>query len=388
MQNFDMGRVPPLTFGAGRMADLPDMLSGLAAGPVMVVADQFLSEIGVTDRLKAILSDASIGIEMAAVIMGEPKEKVVDELCARARETGVKAVVGLGGGAAMDAAKLVATIAPTNTPCSRYALSANPYPSKGLPSIAIPTTAGTGSEVTRTSIVSTADGTKNWFWGEELMFDHAILDPELTISLPPHLTAWTGIDAVAHAVEASTAKSTNAAGLLYGLEALRILNEWLPIAVSEGSNIEARGHVLWGSMVAGLALHNCNTHMGHNISHALGSLARIHHGHATGLALEVTFPWLVERPEGAVNYAKAAKALGGEEKASALPEVYSNLMRAVGIPLQLPEMCEGVTKDMLAASMKSEANFGMSQNAACPVAFEDLDLFASWMTELPIFRVA
>ena len=388
MQNFDMGRVPPVTFGAGRMAELPGVLAGLGSASVMVVADQFLSEIGVTDRLARLLKDAGIGVEMAAVIMGEPKEKIVDELCARARETGVSAVVGLGGGAAMDAAKLVATIAPTNTPSAHYALSANPYPSNGLPSVAIPTTAGTGSEVTRTSVVSTAEGTKNWFWGEELMFDHAILDPELTVSLPAHLTAWTGIDAVAHAVEASTAKSTNAAGLLYGLEALRILNEWLPVAVHEGTNIEARGHVLWGSTVAGLALHNCNTHMGHNISHALGSLARIHHGHATGLALEVTFPWLVERPEGAENYAKAAKALGGAEKASALPEAYSNLMRAIGIPLQLPEVCEGVTKDMLAESMKSRANLGMSQNAACRVRYADLDLFAGWMTELPIYRVA
>ena len=388
MTTFDMGRVPPVTFGAGRMAELPGIVSSLANGRVMVVADQFLSEIGVTDRLAKILTDAGISVEMAAVIMGEPKEKAVDELCARARETSVSAVVGLGGGAAMDAAKLVATIAPTNTPCSYYALSANPYPSKGLPSVAIPTTAGTGSEVTRTSIVSTSDGTKNWFWGEELMFDHAILDPELTVSLPAHLTAWTGIDAVAHAVEAATAKSKNAAGLLYGLEALRILNEWLPVAVHESTNIEARGHVLWGSTIAGLALHNCNTHIGHNISHALGSLARIHHGHATGLALEVTFPWLVERAEGAANYAAAAKALGGVEAASALPEVYSNLMRSIGIPLQLPQVCEGVTKDMLATSMKSEANFGMSQNAACPVTFDDLDLFAGWMTDLPIYRVA
>lgn len=370
------------------MAELPLVLHTLSAGSVMVIADQFLSEIGVTNRLSKVLSEAGVGVEMAAVVMGEPKEKIVDELCVRARETGVHAVVGLGGGAAMDAAKLVATIAPTNTPSSHYALSANLYPSKGLPSVAIPTTAGTGSEVTRTSIVSTDDGTKNWFWGEELMFDHAILDPELTVSLPAHLTAWTGIDAVAHAVEASTAKTTSAAGLLYGLEALRILNEWLPVAVHEGTNIEARGHVLWGSMVAGLALHNCNTHMGHNISHSLGSLARIHHGHATGLALEVAFPWLVERPEGAENYAKAAKALGETEKASALPEAYSKLMRAIGIQLQLPEVCEGVTQSMLANSMKSKANHGMSQNAACPVGFDDLELFAGWMTDLPIYRVA
>ncbi|MEM9716332.1 MAG: iron-containing alcohol dehydrogenase [Pseudomonadota bacterium] len=388
MTAFDMGKVPPVTFGAGRRAELPEIAASLGGGPVLVVADQFLAELGVTDRIAGFLVKAGLGCELAAVVYGEPKEPLIDDLCHRARSAGVKTVVGIGGGAAMDASKLVAAIAPSNTSTAQYALSANPFPKVGLPAIAIPTTAGTGSEVTRTSIVSTSDGTKNWYWGEELMFDHAILDPELTVSLPPHLTAWTGIDAVAHALEAATAKSTNAAGLLYGHEALRILSEWLPVAVAEGSNVEARGYVLWASTVAGLALHNCNTHMGHNISHALGSLSRIHHGHATGLALEVTLPWLVDRPEGAVLYAKSAEALGGKKDAAALPDVYAGLMRACGIPLELPEPCEGVSQEMLATSMKSAANHSMSQNAACDVSDADLDRFAGWMTDLPIVRAA
>ena len=238
--------------------------------------------------------------------------------------------------------------------------------------------------MTRTSIVSTDAGTKNWVWGEELMFAHAILDPELTLSLPAHLTAWTGIDAVAHALEATTSRSSNAAGRLYGLEALRILGEALPRAVADGADLAARSDVLWGSTVAGLALHNCNTHMGHNISHALGSLARIHHGLATGLALEVTLPWLVARPEGAENYARACEALGGRAEASDLPETFAALMRACRIAPQLPTVCAGLRADDLAAMMKSPANRSISQNAACPVEDADLETMAGMMMDLAL----
>lgn len=384
MQMFNMGGVPPITFGAGRLEKVPDLVEVLGGGPVLIVADAVLAEIKVTDRLTDALGAQNIGYSLAADIAGEPKEALVDELCAQARSLGARVVIALGGGAAMDAGKLVAAIAMADRPARDFALAAQALPERGLPAIAIPTTAGTGSEVTRTAIVSTVDGVKNWYWGEDLMFAQAVLDPELTLSLPAHLTAWTGIDAVAHALEGSTAASTSPAGLLYGLEALRLLSDALPRAVADGTDLEARGRVLWGSTVAGLALHNCNTHMGHNISHALGSLARIHHGLATGLALDVSLPWLTARPEGAENYARAAQALGGEASPEALPEVFSALMRACQIPAQLPQECNGVTTSSLAAHMKSEANHGMSQNAACPVSHADLDEIAGLMTGLPL----
>lgn len=371
MKSFDNGRVPPLSFGAGRVLDLPNVVAGFGGGPVLIVADAALAELGLTAPVAAAMAEAGIACEVAADVVGEPKEALVDALSTRARELSAKVVVGFGGGAAMDAAKLVAAIAPSGTKAARYALAAEEFPAGGLPAIAIPTTAGTGSEVTRTSIVSTAEGAKYWYWSERLMFAHAILDPELTLSLPPHLTAWTGIDAVAHALEAVTSRSSNGAGRLYGLEALRLLARALPRAVADGADIEARSELLWGSTVAGLALHNCNTHMGHNISHSLGSLARIHHGLATGLALEVTLPWLVARPEGAENYAFAAEALGGQRRATALPDVFASLMRGCAIEGTLPESCAAVSAANLAAAMKTPANHSMSQNAACAVGLKD-----------------
>lgn len=386
MKAFNMGGVPPVTFGAKRIAKVPSIVKRLGGGPVLIVADKVLAELGVTDRLAGYLTEQGIAYALAATVSGEPKQSLVDWLCQQAREAEAKVVIGLGGGAAMDAAKLVAAIAPSGQPASDFALAAQPLPANGLASIAIPTTAGTGSEVTRTSVVSLESGWKTWYWGEELMFDQAVLDPSLTLSLPANLTAWTGIDAVAHALEGATAGSTSPAGQLFGLEALRLLSEYLPKAVADGSDLEARGQVLWASLVAGLALHNCNTHMGHNISHALGSLTRVHHGLATGLGLEVSLPWLVARPEGADAYALAAEALGAEKSAAALPGALSALMRACQIPAELPAECGELTVEALAAEMKNDANHGMSQNAACPISDADLDEIAGMVLQLPVAK--
>ncbi|MEM8693946.1 MAG: iron-containing alcohol dehydrogenase [Pseudomonadota bacterium] len=384
MRTFNMGQVPPVTFGAGRVQKLPNLATSLGSGPVLIIADAILADLGVTEHLKQLMSKKGLSVEIAAEISGEPKEALVDALCERARQAGADVIVGLGGGAAMDAAKLVAAIATSNQPAENFALAAMPLPKTGLPSIAIPTTAGTGSEVTRTSVISKSDGSKIWFWGEDIMFSQAILDPELTLSLPPNLTAWTGIDAVAHALEGSTARNTSPAGLLFGLEALRILANALPGAVDNGTDIDLRAQVLWGSMVAGLALHNCNTHMGHNISHALGSLARVHHGHATGLALEAILPWLVSKQEGHANYAQAAEALGGPAKAEALPDVFSDLMRRCHIAAQLPSGCESVTAAQLSGEMQNAANIGMARNAVCDITEGDFLELASRVTALPI----
>ncbi|MEM9060256.1 MAG: iron-containing alcohol dehydrogenase [Pseudomonadota bacterium] len=383
MQAFDAGRVPPISFGAGRLGDVIGIAENLGGGPVLVISDRILADLGVTARLEKAAQEVGIALETAADVSGEPKDTLVDEIAERARALSARVVVGLGGGAAMDTAKLVAAIARSEEPAIHYGLCANPYPVDRLPAIAVPTTAGTGSEVTRTSIVSTREGNKYWYWGEELMFAHAVLDPELTVSLPPHVTAWTGMDAVAHALEATTSRKSNAVGQAYGIQALEMLTEFLPKAVKDGADIEVRAKVLWASTLAGLALHNCNTHMGHNISHALGSLAPVHHGLASALALEVTLPELISRPEGRENYARAAAALGSAGYAASLPEAFSRLMRNCGIPSELPAACISISAAHLAEHMKNDYNIGMARNAPCDLSDGDLDAFAEAMLGLP-----
>lgn len=384
MKSFDLGRIPPVTFGPGVIRDVSTIVKNLGGGSALIIADAALVETGLADSMLEALSANHIAFDVAADIQGEPKEWLVDSLCTKARDSKANVIIGFGGGASMDAAKVVAAIAEAGKSVRNFALSAEALPKNRLPAIAVPTTAGTGSEVTRTSIISTDDGLKKWYWGEELMFAHAILDPELTLSLPSHLTAWTGIDAVVHALEGATSGSVNSFGRMCGFEALEILSDALPRVVENGADIDARGRVLWGSMVAGLALNNCNMHMGHNISHALGSLSRIHHGLATGLSLEAALPWLVAKPEGEENYALAAQAMGGSTSASKLPEIFAKLMRSCNIPSQLPIVCANVTMEALAAEMKNEANYAMSQNAACRITHQDLSELAGLVMNIPL----
>ena len=132
MQTFNMGRVPPVVFGAGCLAKAPKIAATLNSGPVFIVADAVLAELGVTDRLTRDFAAKGIAAELAADVSGEPKEALIDELCARARQVGAKAVIGLGGGAAMDTAKLVAAIANADQPAETFSLAAQPLPAKGL----------------------------------------------------------------------------------------------------------------------------------------------------------------------------------------------------------------------------------------------------------------
>ena len=152
--------------------------------------------------------------------------------------------------------------------------------------------------------------------------------------------------------------------------------------LSEAGTDEGGGQMLWANMAAGLALHNCNMCRGHNISHALGSLAPVHHGLGTGLALDVSLPWLTGRPEGEANCALAAQVLGEPASADALSVVFSALMRSCHIPAELPVVCLNLTAMQFFDAMKSSANYSMAQNAACPIGFDDLDEIAALMVDL------
>ncbi|MEM6825809.1 MAG: iron-containing alcohol dehydrogenase, partial [Pseudomonadota bacterium] len=133
MNSFDVGRVPPITFGVGCVSEVPGIVTALGGDTVLVVADAALQELGVVTRLAEDLGSAGLRCELAPEIVGEPKEALIDKLSARARASDVNLVIGIGGGAAMDAAKLIAAIAPSATSAETYALGAVPLPSVGLP---------------------------------------------------------------------------------------------------------------------------------------------------------------------------------------------------------------------------------------------------------------
>ncbi|MEM6974467.1 MAG: iron-containing alcohol dehydrogenase [Pseudomonadota bacterium] len=372
---FTLAAAGPILFGDSRLDELALSLGQYAGAPqggrILIVADRALETLGVVARVGRLLNEACRPAVIAPAIEGEPHTDTIDALARLAESEGAGAIVALGGGAAIDAAKLAAVVAHGERRVIDFALGQREIPSRGLPVVAVPTTAGTGAEVTRTAVASAPDGEKLWFWGDGLLPVLSILDGDLTRTLPETLTAWTGMDACTHALEAATSMRTTAPARAFGLAALDLIARYLPRAVADGQDGEARGQVLWAATLAGRAIEQCGTHLGHNIGHALGSLARVHHGHATALGLEAALPWLVaDMPEAArEDFANAAAALGEPREAEALPAAFSALMRASGIPARLPEAAAHLDEVTIADTMRRPANAPML--AASPRPADD-----------------
>ena len=356
MQSFTLSRLPEIIFGAGRIADLAGKVEQLAgkSAAVLVVADPMLTTLGITGRALDILAKAGIEAQVFDGLKGEPKAADIDAAAGMARAMKAKVIVGLGGGSALDTAKLVAACAASGLPAQSYQLCETPLPKNILPIIALPTTAGTGSEVTRVAVFANAEKVKVWAWGDELKPHVAILDPELTVGVPAHITAATGLDALVHAIEAATNKHRTDGNDLYALKAISLISENLERAIKNPGDLDARGSLLLGSCYGGVAIDNCGTALAHNISHAMADLAPVPHGRATGLAMLATMEWVSKgAPEA---FARVAKAMGTADPVRA----YDRLVRATGMKISLEGDGLDLNKpELLAEHMASPANAPM-----------------------------
>jgi len=243
--------------------------------------------------------------------------------------------------------------------------------------VCVPTTSGTGSEATRTSVLTSPDGAKVWLWGDELKPLLVVLDPALTAGLPAGLTAATGIDALVHAIEASTNANANEANDLYCHRAITLVVQNLRRAVETPRDLAARAGLQWAATFAGIGIDNCGTAIAHNIGHALASLRPVHHGRAVGLALRATLPWNVaEDPDG--RFAAAAAAMGEAREAKRLPVAFDRLLRESGVKVSLRgEGHDQVTAEALAAQMARPENEAMRRSNRRTVADADLLAFAT-----------
>lgn len=370
MTSFTLSFVPEIRFGAGRLADIvPQVELRAGKGAVaLLVADPALKALGITAQACDLLGKAGIAAHVYDGFAGEPGVTDIDAAAALARQHRAGAVIGLGGGSALDTAKLVACCAVSGLDAAAYALCASPLPKNRLPIIAVPTTAGTGSEVTRVSVYADARKTKVWAWGEELKPDVAILDPELTIAVPPAVTAGTGLDALVHAIEAATNKQANPGNDLYCLKAISLISAHLARAVTHPGDISARGAMLLAACYGGISIDNCGTALAHNISHAVANLAPIAHGRATGLAMLATIGWVAEgNPAG---FARVAHAMGETDPVAAYERVVRESGVSVGTGLS------GVTPEALAQHMAAPANAPMRKSTLRYPKEADLPMLA------------
>jgi alcohol dehydrogenase class IV len=379
---FSLDRVPAITQAEGaldRVGALAATLGGGAA--VLLVADPGLAFYGITPRAEASLRGAGLRVSVYTDIKSDPAAAQVDAAAdiARAQQAGV--VVALGGGSAMDAGKAVAAIAGAPHAAEHYALASVPLPERSLRKICVPTTAGTGSETTRTAVLSDATGAKVWLWGDAIKPDAVLLDPTLTVDLPPHLTAATGIDALVHAIEASTNARATAANDLYCHEAIRLVMRHLPRATASPADLQARAALQWAAALAGIGIDNAGTAVAHTIGHALASLRPIHHGRAVGVAMLASLAWNAERdPDG--KFAAVAEAMGEPRDASRVAPAFERLLRRLGIKVSL--MGEGhddLRADRLATQMARPENAAMRNSNRRPVEEADLMRFAATVLE-------
>lgn len=274
-----------IVFGAGAFKQLPDYIREAGGRRPFFVIDRNLARSGLADRLAAILKESKMKYTLFDQIEGEPELELADKGTRIALKEKSDLVVGIGGGSAMDTAKAIAVLAANRGKAADY-LGMNKVPGRGFPKIMVPTTAGTGSEVTFTAVFLRKDLRKKEGMNSPHLYpDLALLDPELTVSLPSGPTAATGMDALCHAVESYTSVKANPMSELFSLEAIRLISENLRICVHNGSDFPAREGMLLGSLYAGIGLANAGVGAAHSLSYPLGGRYGISHGLANTLML-------------------------------------------------------------------------------------------------------
>lgn len=346
--------------GPGSLDQLPALVAELGARRVLLVSDKGVAAAGLVEPARAALAKAGLAVQVIDNTPPEPEVKDVDAVLSAARQGGgCDAVVGIGGGSAMDVAKIVAVL--LKHPVSlRDLLNKAPMPGRGLPTVMVPTTSGTGAEATPNSIILVPeDELKVGIVSPLLMPDVVILDPLLTLTLPPAVTASTGMDALTHAIECYCSKKGNPFSDLYGLEAIRLIAGSIRQAFEDGRNVQARGDMLMGAFYGGVCIATSSTTAVHALAYPLGGKYRVPHGLSNAMLLPTVMEFNLEGSER--RFAAMARAMGlpvdglseraaGERFIAALHDLNADLgirsdLRTVGVaPSDLDGLVDGAAK--------------------------------------------
>ncbi|MCZ4255491.1 iron-containing alcohol dehydrogenase [Sulfitobacter sp. G21635-S1] len=309
MSDFTFNTTASIRQGWGTAARLGEIANTLPLadgnGAVLFVTDPGIMKLGLAAPAISNLKTCGFDVIVFDQVQADPKASTVLEAVATAKQQGAACVVGFGGGSSMDVAKMIALLANTDQPLDEM-YGVNQAKGTRLPLVLVPTTAGTGSEVTAVSILTTGTEEKKGVVSPIILPDIAVLDAELTLGLPPHITAATGVDAMVHAIEAFTSKSPNNNPISQTLakEALRLLGANIREAVSNGANREAREKMLLGSMLAGQAFANSPVAAVHALAYPVGSLFHVPHGLSNALVLEAVMRF--NAPNCGAQYAELA----------------------------------------------------------------------------------
>lgn len=309
MNNFSFNTTPSIRLMKGGAAKLGEILDELPfarkQNRVMLVTDAGITKLGLSASAIDNLKFHGFEVTVFDAVEPDPKASTALEAAGLARAKNIACVVGFGGGSSMDVAKVIALLANTDQSLDLM-YGVNQATGTRLPLVLVPTTAGTGSEVTAVSILTTGAEEKKGIVSPILLPDVALLDPELTLGLPAAITASTGVDAMVHAIEAYTSKSpnNNPVSKVLAIQALDLLGANIREAVFNGRNHEARTNMLLGSMLAGQAFANSPVAAVHALAYPVGSLFHVPHGLSNALVLPEVMRF--NAPECAPQYAALA----------------------------------------------------------------------------------
>lgn len=322
-----------IIFGSGTIKKLPEMLNKDFAGKnriLLVTGRSSLQKAGITDRMLKILEDFTV--VLFDKVEANPTSQMVYEGMELFRKHNCDMVIAIGGGSVMDAGKAIAVLLTNSGTLEDYQKGAK-MENASKDFIAIPTTAGTSAEMTVWSVITNHEGaykqTKKSFSSPVMYPKAAIIDPEFTLSLSPYQTACTGLDALSHAIEGCFSKKRNPLSTIYGLEAVKIISENLPVAYQDGKNLRVREAMSFGVMLAGFCFSNSRTTSPHKISYPLTTEYNLPHGAACALTLPYFMNYLgVHEPD----------LLNGINKAMGCETYQDTVHKIIGLikQLQLP----------------------------------------------------
>ena len=342
MQSFEFNTVKRLVSGAGKVLELASELEALGVTRPLFVTDPGLMSINLVPPVIEALKAQGLSPVVFDQVKEDPPEATVEAAAALARDNSVDGVVAVGGGSSMDVAKVVAVLLASDQPLTEL-YGVGQVRGSRLPLVLVPTTAGTGSEVTPVAVITTGETTKAGVSSPVLLPDVALLDAELTLGLPPAVTAMTGVDAMVHAIEAYTSRhKKNAVSDTLAVAALSLLARNIRTAVSTPTNLEAREAMLLGACLAGQSFANAPVAAVHALAYPLGGHYHIPHGLSNSLVLPSVLEF--NAPDAHHLYAELAEVVIGqsvegssEARCAALVAALRELISDVALPATLSE---------------------------------------------------
>mgnify|MGYP000282912729 CR=1 FL=1 len=335
-------KLPKIVFGENAIERIGEEAEKIGGKRILVVTDEILQKIGLIKKVQKPLQDKNFEVTIVKT-EPEPTIETAEKIAQIVRNSSFDIIVGVGGGSCLDMAK-VASIAANNPGDIKQYIGINKIKRAGLPKILVPTTAGTGSEVTPNAIIITSDDLmKSGIVSEYNIADVSIVDPRLTESMPPRLTATTGLDALSHAIESYMSIKSNPLTDALALEATRLILANLYTAFTNGKNIEARSNMSMAALLAGITISMSGTCAGHAAAYAFAAKYKIPHG----LSCAVSLPYIIKYnasvcPSKIIELShvidKDATALTLEEATKKVIERIVDLMEKLCIPYKLKDL--------------------------------------------------